>query len=177
MAPLSVQPSGDSRLWQVAATPFWPYIEAADLNHGYRFFGPDPGPSHLVRYELQMPNDAIQKGVFPNLEQEQPRLLYHRYFMLSEHLNDLYRNQLAPKDDDGPRMPEQFRRRAEAAFQTVVRSYAEELLHRTGAKSVHMLLIEHGFPSPQEFLAGRQLNDPSLYRVEADLGTFPEKPR
>ena len=60
------------------------------------------------------------------------------------------------------------------AYHALVRSYADELLRRTGAKHVHMELIEHDFPSPQEFLDGHPLNDPSLYRKVADLGTFPE---
>ena len=78
---------GGSDLWRLLAVPLGPYIQAVDLkNHGYRFFAPDPGPSHLVRYYLTMPDGSQREGVFPNLAEEKPRLLYHRYFMLSEHL-------------------------------------------------------------------------------------------
>jgi hypothetical protein len=176
LPPLWVGPSGDSKLWQTISTPFRPYIEAADLNHGYRFFGPDPGPSHLIRYHLEMPDGASRDDVFPNLAEERPRLLYHRYFMLSEHLNGLYEGQMIAKGEGSPGMPENSpqRRAAEQAFHAMVRSYADELLRRTGAKSVRMELVEHDFPSPEEFQRGLRLDDPSLYRTVADLGTFTE---
>jgi hypothetical protein len=175
--PLCVEPSGDSKLWQALATPFWPYIQAADLNHGYRFFGPDPGPSHLIRYHLEMPDGTSRDDIFPNLAEEKPRLLYHRYFMLSEHLNTLYDQQARPRPGEAPDMPSDSpeRREAEQAFRAMVRSYADELLRRTGAKSVRMKLIEHDPPWPDEFLKGVKLDDPSLYREIADLGTFSEQ--
>ena len=177
LAPLNVWPSGESKLWHAVATPFWPYIEAADLNHGYRFFGPDPGPSHLVRYHLEMPDGTSREGVFPNLAEERPRLLYHRYFMLSEHLNGLYEGQMIAKSESAPGQPEDSpqRRAAELDYNAMVRSYADELLRRTGAKSVHMELIEHDFPSPEESLSGLRLDDKSLYRKLDDLGTFTEQ--
>jgi hypothetical protein len=73
-----------------------------------------------------------------------------------------------PEDSPG-------RRDAEQAFHAMVRSYADELLRRTGAKSVRMKLIEHDPPWPDEFLKGVKLDDPSLYREIADLGTFSEQ--
>ena len=165
-----------------------PYIEAADLNHGYRFFGPDPGPSHLIRYHLDMPDGTTRDDVFPNLAEERPRLLYHRYFMLSEHLNGLYEelgrldegrkraeSEGLPRNSPEGRNAERQYLGVQTAYATMVRSYANELLRRTGAKRVHMELIEHDFPTPQEFLDGHPLNDPSLYRKIADLGAFPEQ--
>jgi hypothetical protein len=177
LPPLYVWPSSDSKLWQALATPFWPYIEAADLNHGYRFFGPDPGPSHLVRYHLEMPDGSKRDDVFPNLAEEWPRLLYHRYFMLSEHLNGLYEGQMIASREGAPGLPKDAPQRlaAEQAYRAMVRSFADELLRRTGAKRVHMELIEHDFPAPEEFLQGVKLNDPSLYRTVDDLGTFSEQ--
>ena len=177
LPPLFVGPSGESPLWKAVATPFWPYIEAADLNHGYRFFGPDPGPSHLVRYHLEMPDGTSRDDVFPNLAEERPRLLYHRYFMLSEHLNGMYEGQMIAKSEGMPGLPEDSpqRRANELGYRALVRSYADEILRRTGAKSVHMELIEHDFPSPDESLQGLPLNDPSLYRKLDDLGTFTEQ--
>lgn len=92
--------------WSIEGSPIalkvWrgyrPYVEAAFLNHGYHFFAPEPGPSHLVRYELELPGGKQLAGVIPNLEEEQPRLLYHRHFMLTEFLNMLYGN----VNGDGP---------------------------------------------------------------------------
>jgi hypothetical protein len=82
------------RLWRF----YRPYVEVAFLNHGYHFFAPEPGPSHLVRYELELPGGKQLAGVIPNLAEEQPRLLYHRHFMLTEFLNMLYGN----VNGDGP---------------------------------------------------------------------------
>jgi hypothetical protein len=186
LPPLSVESGGESKLWQALARPFRGYIEMADLDHGYRFFGPEPGASHLVRYQLEMPDGSKREDVFPNLAEERPRLLYHRYFMLAEHLNMLYgpvdqideAHQMAEKNLP-PMAPERVAvergyQAANASLHAMVRSYADELLHRTGAKSVHLELIEHAFPPPDAVLAGMKLNDPSLYRQEADLGTFTE---
>src|SRR5258708_28220683 len=79
-----------SDLSSAVASVFRPYINAVDLNHGYRFFAPDPGPSHLVRYHLEFSDGSKRDGQFPNLDEERPRLLYHRYFMLSEKLFGFY---------------------------------------------------------------------------------------
>lgn len=81
-------------LWRV----YRPYVEVAFLNHGYHFFAPEPGPSHLVRYELELAGGKQLSGEIPNLAEEQPRLLYHRHFMLTEFLNMLYGN----VNGDGP---------------------------------------------------------------------------
>ena len=89
-APWSMPPPA-SYLSQVVAQPFVPYLQATNMFQGYRFFGPDPGPSHLVRYRLEMPDGSQREGMFPNLREQWPRLLYHRYFMLSEHLVDALR--------------------------------------------------------------------------------------
>ncbi|NIO41435.1 MAG: hypothetical protein GTO41_15415, partial [Burkholderiales bacterium] len=54
------------------------------LDHGYRFFAPEPGPGHLVRYEVTTSDGAGAAGQFPDRDRIWPRLLYHRWFMLSE---------------------------------------------------------------------------------------------
>ena len=59
------------------------------LANGYRFFAPEPGPSHLIRYEVTLPDGTRKEGFFPDRAHHQPRLLYHRYFMLSEFVNTL----------------------------------------------------------------------------------------
>src|SRR5262249_5848411 len=65
-----------------------PYIAAMFLDHGYFFFAPNPGPNHLVDYKLEFADGRPPlEGRFPNLATERPRLLSHRYFMLSEALN------------------------------------------------------------------------------------------
>ena len=61
-----------------------PIHRALFLGHGYRFFGPDPGPGHLLVYEGQRSDGSQFEGVFPDSSAHWPRLLYHRWFMLSE---------------------------------------------------------------------------------------------
>jgi len=46
---------------------FWYYTNLLYINNGYDFFSPDPGVSHIIRYEIY--NDAgerIAKGQFPD---------------------------------------------------------------------------------------------------------------
>lgn len=172
LPPLRVPPS--SVFWQAVSVPFMPYIEALDLRHGYRFFGPEPGPSHLVQYDLTLPDGSHRQDHFPNRAEEKPRLLYHRYFMLSEHLNAMYEEWVADKENQAP---PSICRRAEEQFRQTAHSFADELLRRSGAKSVHLELVEHRFPSPDEFLAGKRLDDPAYYRTLIDLGTFTEQRR
>lgn len=151
IAPLAVAPT--SPLWQRAWLTFRPYLEAMNLNHGYHFFAPEPGPSHLVSYELRYEDGRVEKGLFPNAHQQQPRLRYHRHFMLSEFLNHL-------AIDDGRR----------EAFDAITRSYADHLRHEHHAVEVSLSLRRHYVPAPQHVLSGKRLNDLSLF-AERPLGT------
>ena len=51
-APLALPPS--SEVEQSVAAAFRPYILATYLDHGYRFFTPEPEPNQLVRYTLKI---------------------------------------------------------------------------------------------------------------------------
>lgn len=63
-----------------------PYTSALYMRHGYRFFAPDPGPSHLLRYEVvSSDGELVVEGRFPDKTVHVPRLMYHRFFMISEH--------------------------------------------------------------------------------------------
>ncbi len=151
IAPLAVAPT--SPLWQRAWLTFRPYLEGMNLNHGYHFFAPEPGPSHLVRYELRYEDGRVEQGLFPNAQQQQPRLRYHRHFMLSEFLNSL-------AIDDSRR----------EAFDAITRSYADHLCHEHHADEVTLSLRRHYVPGPQHVLSGKRLNDVSLF-AERPLGT------
>ncbi len=168
-----------SELSRAVATAFRPYINAVDLNHGYRFFAPDPGPSHLVRYHLEFADGSRRDGQFPNLEEQRPRLLYHRYFMLSEKLFGFY-GVLRDLDESSKESPSlqalqelnKAKRDAELTYHTFARSYGNELLRRTGAKRVTLELVEHLVPRPEFVAAGKRLDDPSLFFVRDTLGPF-----
>ena len=88
VGPWAMPPHG-SELARTIAGVHGPYLQAAFLNNGYRFFAPEPGPGHLVRYEVVTRDGRKIEGSFPDKKAQWPRLLYHRYFMLSEFLNSL----------------------------------------------------------------------------------------
>lgn len=95
VAPLSVPPrfeGRDSVLGAQLKEIYTPYITALYLNHAYKFFAPNPGDSHLVRYDLYFADGTKRVGAeeqgFPDRLRHWPRLLYHRHFMLTEFIND-----------------------------------------------------------------------------------------
>lgn len=151
IAPLAVAPT--SPLWQRAWLVFRPYLEAMNLNHGYHFFAPEPGPSHLVHYELRFDDGRVVRGLFPNVAKHRPRLRYHRHFMLSEFLNNL-------AIDDSRR----------ELFEAVTRSYAEHLRHEHHAAEVTLSLRRHYVPGLQHVSSGKRLDDLSLF-AERPLDT------
>ncbi len=148
---------------------FRPYMGATYLDHSYKFFAPDPGPSHLVRYELEFDDDSHRGGVFPNLQDQWPRLFYHRHFMLSEFIN------LAPPDPNVPPQTEWAKLPLAEGQKQYARSYADHLLAKHNARRVTLWLQEHLIPAPDQVAKGMKLNDPSLYR-ERKLGSFVRMP-
>ncbi len=142
-----------------------PYLEAAYLDHGYKFFGPDPGPSHLIRYDVLRADGSHVRGVFPDLNEHWPRLYYHRHFMLSEFVNSL-----PPDQPPDPRVPweRQPLSKAEKAY---VRSYADRLLNEFDGKRVTLELVEHAIPAQDDVLKGMRLDDARLYRTRS-LGVY-----
>ncbi len=160
-APLAVQPA--SELQANLAETLRPYICASYLDHGYRFFAPMPSPGHLVRYKLEMPDGSAKDGVFPDLKTEQPRLFYHRHFMLSEKLVQYF----DPEQPDA-NAPPQARadwQRERQLFDTIAESYARYLLKTSGAKRVTLEFVQHELPSPADLENDRPLNNPNSYRV------------
>lgn len=138
-------PAVATRVWEF----FQPYLQACYLNHGYAFFSPDPGPSHLIRYEIELGDGEQIEGIFPNLEEHQPRLLYHRHFMMSEFLT------VGPRASEGRR--------------AYLRSYAEHLLHKYDAEKVTLYFITHELPGPLQVNDGMRLDDPSLYQEQREI--------
>ncbi len=153
LGPFAMPPQ-TSELAATLADVYRPYVDGLSLANGYRFFAPEPGPSHLVRYELTFDDGSTEPGEFPNRDSNWPRLLYHRYFMMSEFLNTL----------SNPDAPSERRDR-------YVRSYARHLLAEHGAKSVKLTLVRHWVPRMDEVRQGRKLTDKVLYE-ERSLGTF-----
>ena len=133
---------------------FRPYVSFMFLDHGYFFFAPNPGPSHLVQYKVEFADGRKPvEGVFPNLQEEQPRLLYHRHFMLSEFLNNLAIDESRPE-----------------LFRAVTLSYSEHLRHQHQAAEVTLHLRRHYLPSPQHVSSGKRLDAIELF-AERPLGS------
>lgn len=125
-----------------------PYLHALYLDHGFRFFVPEPGASTLVSYRLEMPDGSSQTGQFPD-PSITPRLYYHRHFMLSEFLGNTD-EELQPY---------------------IERAFARNLCRQTGAIRVTLTRVTHDVPSIDDVRNGMKLNDPSLF-TEKTLGTY-----
>lgn len=153
---------------------FEPYIDAMFLRHGYAFFAPDPGPSHLFRATLEYDDGRETETLtFPDLKRHRPRLLYHRHFMLSERLVVGYVPALAPRDliDDPVRLAAwRSSRDAYVDYYASLRSsYVEHLKRRYGAKRVTLARLEHQILSPEEVVSDRRsLTDERLYEVHPE---------
>jgi len=158
-------PPYDSAISRIFAGLMHPYIRAMSLDNGYRFFAPEPGPSHLIRYEITQANGEQIEGIFPNLQLEQPRLYYHRHFMLSEFANTLYVDSSDSESDQAK------------LFQALVRSYAGHLVHEHDAvheheaKHIKLFLRRHNIPGPIDVLEGAKLDEPRWYE-EKLIGSF-----
>ena len=152
VGPAAVDPS--SGLMSSVFEVYRPYLDGLYLNHGYHFFAPEPGPSHLIRYELAFADGSQKTGLFPHKTEHQPRLLYHRHFMLSEHASQFAEPGTPPE-----------------LLQAFSRSYSAHLLTEHHAQQVKLILVRHLFPQPEQVLAGMTLTDKSLY-FERPLGTF-----
>ena len=160
VGPISVPPS---IVGERLRKGYLPYLQVLFLNHGYKFFGPDPGPSHLVRYEWLDADGEQHEGLLPSHDDHWPRLLYHRHFMLSEFVQAQSGEWNQRFDwEHQPLSPTQ---------EVYVRSYANHLLKKHDARRVSLFLVEHRLPLPDEVLSGMKLSDPRLYRSRK-LGTF-----
>jgi hypothetical protein len=146
IAPASVAPS--SALAQTGWELVHPYLQLLFLNHGYHFFAPEPAESTLLGYVAEREDGTVVTGQIPNREIG-PRLLYHRHFMLSEHM--------AGTD---PELRELWHQ-----------SFARHIGQKYGADRVSLTQITHYLPTREMVLEGVRLNDPASY-VEQPLGVY-----
>ncbi len=158
--PWSFRPTR-SALAATVYRPLRPWIEALKLDNGYRFFAPEPSPSHLLRYQARLRAGGVASGVIPDAEVLRPRLLYHRHLVFIEFLSVLELS----SSRDAPGSP--GRRLLEAFAQ----SYATELGRRLGAREVSLWIEAHHVPRAELVARGMRLTDPKLYQ-EVSLGTF-----
>lgn len=156
-------PRGTSPAADVIRNGLSPYVEFAYLNHGYFFFAPEPGPSHLLECKLKFEDGREAKLRFPDLDAQWPRLLYHRHFMLAEFLHQLH---VPSPPTDASMDPQLFRdwKRDRQRFERIRDSMSEHLKQRYGAMKVEITRLEHRLPSSDEVLErGLPLDAPELY--------------
>ena len=164
-----------------------PYLRGAFLDHGYQFFAPDPGPTHLVEYEIIMNDGEKVTGVFPDREEHFPRLLYHRWFMLAESMftfaaeiptQEQFDQDKAQYEADVKRLMDEgkvtearqiennwnamvgqmeYSKRLANKLYTRVASY---LLEQHGGEQITLYSLERVLPGPNEVNAGHELDDP-----------------
>ncbi len=172
--PLAFQtrgPLGGSPSVATLTAPVRGYGEFLYLNRGYAFFAPDPGPSHLIQaaYVDAVGNPAEE--MFPDLDHQWPRLLYHRHFMLSEFLHEIYQPPGPPPglgevDANAARAWSAARGR----YESVRVSYVNHLTtSREGSRDLAIRRLEHRIPSFVEFASrSLPLQDSSYYGVLLD---------
>jgi hypothetical protein len=168
LAPMSLPPSSNIVVDIAQQPPMQWYLDLLYLNHGYHFFAPDPGPGHLVRYEVfDARGGVIAQGEFPDPKVHWPRLYYHRYFMLADQAG-------LPSDD------EQYRKLWQRKY---LEAYARQLLREHDGESIRLRWIIHYSLPPLLAQQGRKLTDPESYETEmevtqrrSDLGPPPGMP-
>jgi hypothetical protein len=138
IAPAAVAPS--SELIQAVWGLFRPYLQLLYLNHGYHFFAPEPGESSLLAFDVERADGTVVHGRIPN-RGIVPRLLYHRHFMLTEHLRD------APEELE----------------QDWIASFAEHLCHKYGAARVSLAGQIHNLPTMEMVRQGARLDEPASF--------------
>jgi len=162
LAPLAGPPPA-SELAQAAIQPFRPLIGSLYLGHGYRFFAPDPGPGHSIRWKIERADGTSLSGSIPDRDADRPRLLYHRRFMISEKIAAL----VPPTD-----APEEARREAKRDWQPLVKGVAGQLLERYGGDRVELEMVEHYLPTPEDVIAAEQGRVDGMADVITPLGTY-----
>jgi len=142
-----------------------PYIDLLYLDHGYAFFAPQVGANHLVEYRVEFEDEREPVvGRFPDLDDQWPRLLYHRHFMLGEFLHN---NHVPPgmTAADFPSEEAFLRWQAQREMYGRLRdSMANHLRHEYDAARVTLTRIEHRQPLAPDFQDGMRLDDDRLYR-------------
>lgn len=198
--PLS-NPVGSPHLSIPIAETLAPLHRGLFMGHGYRFFAPNPGDSHLVQYKITRQDGTQIKGMFPDRNSAWPRLLYHRWFMLSEtifaeHAQTPSRNEFRKLDTEkrkrvellskGGKLElanrlEKQRAQEEVDYQktmrrieTLVRATGEFLLTRHNGQEIELSVVTRTIPYPAEIRQGANLDDEVFlrYPTSAVIGRF-----
>ena len=130
--------------WQL----FSYYLQSLYLNHAYRFYSPEPGPTMLMRYTLTMPDGSIvTKDAFPQRSDYGPRLRYQRHLALTNALS-------------GEKQP----------AQRLAESFARHLFETTGAETIDLSRVAHFPRSMSDARRGADPTDEAFYLPPDRLG-------
>ena len=152
-----------------------PYSQWLYINHGYFFFAPNPGPSHLIECTWDDPGSpkpaegavvSTEKLLLPDRNEHWPRLLYHRYFMLSE----FYNSRFAPAQvsEEAKKDVEFMQQWAfyKELYDQIGASIVGSLKHSRHKEHAQLKRLERALPDSQQVLKeGWTLNDPRLISV------------
>lgn len=198
LGPLS-NPVGSEFLTRPLARTVAPVHRTLFLGHGYRFFGPDPGPSHMVVYRFVNQEGELIEKRFPDRNQIWPRLMYHRWFMLSEtvfqeHNFTVDRESFLENDKELTGQVEALRLRGKHAIANQIESerqrlatqyhnsrkridelvaaVAKNLMQRHQSNHVELFVQERSIPFPAAVLTGQRINDPPFLSDLRKIGEF-----
>lgn len=198
LGPLS-NPVGSEFLTRPMARFVSPVHRALFLGHGYRFFGPDPGPGHLVVYRVTDQSGNLIEGQFPDRDTIWPRLMYHRWFMLSETV--FQEHALTPDEnsfrDTDAELEQQIqalrfhgraglsqrleRERAKLTRQyentrkridELVEAIAGHLLNVNDGQQIELFVQERNVPFAIQVLTGDKLSDEKFLSPLTKIGEF-----
>lgn len=163
--PLGVSPSVAALL-----RPLEAYGQFLYIDRGYAFFAPNPGPSHLIQVAISDGDGSKQEIMYPDLKRQWPRLLYHRHFMLTESLYDMYRPPVPELESAvGDAEELEFWRRERARYEGFRDSMLRHLQHVNPDQDVAIRRIEHRVPDLVQYREQPvSLTHPDSYRVLLD---------
>ena len=175
LPPLSFQtqgPLGQSPAVASALLPLEAYGQFLYIDRGYAFFAPDPGPSHMIQVAVTNPEGNREEFLYPDRRRQWPRLLYHRHFMLTEFLYDIYQPPLPTGEAELAALDPQeleYWSNGRARYERFRQSMVHHLEAVNPGREVAIRRIEHLIP---DLVAFRErplvLTDEESYRVLLD---------
>ena len=173
LPPLSFQARGELGVSPVVATVLSSvekYGQATYIDRGYAFFAPDPGPSHLFQVAVTSKDGKRVEQMYPDLDKHWPRLMYHRHFMLSEYLEEIYQPPGPPRElIQEDRQASEYWVRARDRYVHVRQSVVDHLRKQNPGQDVAIRRIEHLVPNMTMYIDQPiALDSPDSYRVLLD---------
>jgi hypothetical protein len=130
------------RLPKLLNDSLWYYANLLYINNGYDFFSPDPGVSHLIRYEIFTDaGEKIASGQLPHRGEQWPRLLYHRHMMLVE----------------------QSREPVPGGPQGWEYAIADRLLEKYDGDRIRLTMLRHHLLTPRQVIEGQRIDAEGTY--------------